>query len=181
MAIEPAETIVANATASGFPLLSEASKMDVTLQLLADAPSGAVPNRNYTSNLATVSTQLRFVHAGYGLTLVPKTTGTVRVIATMRGRFTGTKTSGQCVTFLQYGDGSVPVYQEARKGTQCPGTPDLSNWESQPNAWMSRPYLSVVEGLTVGQQYWFDVIIDNTNPADTSHIQHANIVVEELE
>jgi hypothetical protein len=185
MAIEPASEIVANASASQFPLLSEGQKLNVALELFLQIQNGSAPipepNRGYSDIYpATFAfNTIGGIHAGLGATITPKTTGTIRIAFTGISDYNGVQTQGYTATYIAYGDDSVPVFGAVPKGTPlnqpCRA---ITNRKVTP----AYPYTFYLQlsGLTTGQTYWFDQILINGNAVNTATFSSSVLMVEEL-
>jgi hypothetical protein len=131
-------------------------------QTLIVAPAGSQPNTKFatfmgvngpqSSPAATTSTS--GVMAGMATYFTPVVTG--RVLVIFNGAPTSSVAGAWVAGFIRYGAGTAPVNGAAPVGTQIG-----PQWLAAPpiaGQWAGASMSAVIAGLTIGTQYWVDVV-----------------------
>ena len=94
---------------------------------------------------------------GFGITYTPVAHGTIVVtMAGMLRNSAGVAGTGTTAG-LRYGQGSPPSYNTSDFGSRIGVDQQMSSID--PNGWSGFAITAVVSNLTVGSQYWFDLVI----------------------
>lgn len=133
----------------------------------------------FSSPFNTSSTS--FVMAGANLLITPMVSGIV--IFSASAQISNNANSGGASIGLRFGTGAAPTQGQAETGNQIPGygmgMQNSTNNLTQ-GTWAPWCQSGIAWNMTIGTQYWFDMMMASTVSGGTSQLQWCSVTAMEV-
>ena len=142
------------------------------------SPSGASPGYFTPTNPSQIAgAAFKMLGLGSTIHLTPARTGKVRLTLSYGGIAVGTGATGS--TKIAYGSGTAPLNGAAATGTVVGGTYTVGGTAAASSTETVITRSVIVQGLTVGTSYWFDVQA-NCSMGTSAGVTKVEATLEEL-